>query len=113
LTGREAFGYTGRKDASIVNNHIELAARSSEQGLDAVLYLGIAGYVERQHLDTLSAKSYGGSAISASQVTNPAVDLMDIGGQSFGHVATETTGRSSDEDRFASFFHIFFLFSYS
>jgi hypothetical protein len=76
-------------------------------------FLGIAGYVERQHLDALSAKSFGGSAISASQVTNPAEDLMGIGGQSFRHVATETTGRSSYEDRLASFFHIFFLFSYS
>jgi len=38
---------------------------------------------------------------------------MGIGGQSFGHVATETTRRSSNENRFANFFHIFFLFSYS
>jgi hypothetical protein len=30
---------------------------------------------------------------------------MGIGGQSFGHVATETTGRSSNDDRFASFCH--------
>jgi len=62
-------------------------------------------YVERQHLDTLSAKSYSGSAISARQVTNPAVDRMGTGSQSFGHVPTETTGRSSNENRFASCFH--------
>jgi hypothetical protein len=34
---------------------------------------------------------------------------MAIGGQSFGHVAAETTGRSSNENRFASFFHNWIL----
>jgi hypothetical protein len=35
---------------------------------------------------------------------------MGIGGQSFGHVPTETTGRSSNEHRFASCFHFLPLF---